>query len=113
LQQDIHQKAVSRLLLTKFSLSWAVIPTIVTAGMARVAWSRLLPADLLAEVIWTGSLVLAGYYLGNSLTNLELGLKILATTGGVASVITLIGPVGKFITSIIFKNNQILSGDNL
>jgi len=111
-QQDIHQKVVSRLLLTKLSLSWAVIPTIVTAGMARVAWSRLLLADLLAEVVWTGSLTLAGFYLGNHLTKLELGLKILATVGGVASMITLIGPVRKFITSIICKNNQILSGDN-
>jgi membrane protein DedA with SNARE-associated domain len=114
LQQDISQNAIKRLLFTKLSLSWAVIPTLVTAGMARVPWISLAPANLLAEVAWTGSLVLAGFYLGSYLTGLQAGLNTLAMVGGVASIVTMGLPVVKFAAAHVFKNHQpILSGDDL
>ena len=112
-QQDIAQNAVKRLLVNKLSLSWAVSPTLVTAGMARVPWVCLVPANLLAEVAWTGSLVLVGFYLGNYLTGLQAGLNILATVGGAVSMVTMGLPVIKFAAARIFNNHQpILPGDH-
>jgi membrane protein DedA with SNARE-associated domain len=113
LQQDIHQNAIRRLLFTKLSMNWATIPTIVTAGMARVSWFRLLPIGLMAEVIWTGALVLAGFYLGNYLSSLKLSLEILAVVGGIISVITIVLAIKKFIAPAKFDPNLVLpSGDN-
>jgi len=99
LQRDIHQNVAGRLLFSKLSMSWTVVPTLITAGMARVSWFKLLPVNLLAEVIWTGSLVLLGFHLGNYTNNLELGLKILAIVGGTASVFTIIWPIKKLLAS--------------
>jgi membrane protein DedA with SNARE-associated domain len=87
LERDIHRRAVRLLLISKLTLSWATIPTIISAGMAHVPWARLLPAVLIAEVVWSGSLVLAGFYLGNYISSLKLSLEILAGIGGLSSVI--------------------------
>lgn len=113
-QQNISQNASKRLLFTKLSLSWAVIPTLITAGMARVPWLSLAPVHLLAEVAWSGGLVLAGFYLGDYLAGLQDSLKTLAAVGGVASMVTLGLPMVKFAAAHLFKNHQpALSGDTL
>lgn len=104
-QQNITENAGKRLLFTKLSLSWAAIPTLITAGMARVPWSSLAPVHLLAEVAWTGSLVLAGFYLGDYLTSLQDSLQTLATVAGVASMVTLGLPTIKFAAARAFKNH--------
>ena len=45
------------------------------AGLARVPWKRWIGVLFLAEGLWTGSLVLAGYYYGQYIQSIETGLK--------------------------------------
>jgi len=51
------------------------VPTLIAAGLARVAWRRWIGVLFVAESIWTGSLVLAGYYYGQYILHIERGLK--------------------------------------
>jgi membrane protein DedA with SNARE-associated domain len=89
LEQNIYDQAVKLLLVTKLSLGIAVIPTLVAVGMARVPWPKLLPVSLISELIWTGGLVLAGFFLGDFLTRLELGLRIMVIGGGIVLLLVL------------------------
>lgn len=81
LQHEMHNHALKLLLVSKFTMGVAIIPTLIAAGMARVSWRRLIPVSLAAETIWTGVLVVAGYYLGDYITQLEQGLQYLALVG--------------------------------
>ena len=74
LKQGIHNHVRKLLFIAKLTLGF-IIPTLVAAGLARVSWRRWLGTLLLAEGIWTGSLVLAGYYYGQYILHLEKGLK--------------------------------------
>jgi membrane protein DedA with SNARE-associated domain len=39
-----------------------MIPSLMAAGMARLPWKRWFPILLLGETLWTGTLILIGYY---------------------------------------------------
>jgi len=54
----------------------ASIPTLVAAGIARVPWPRVLLVQLMGKVIWTGSLVLFGFFLGQYVALLKRDLRI-------------------------------------
>ena len=86
LEAEIHQHALKILLLAKLTLSLSV-PALIAAGMARVPPSRWLPGLLVGELIWTGSLVLVGYYLTEQIRQLERGLHLLAAV----SLVVLLG----------------------
>ncbi len=51
-----------------------IIPALVTAGLSRVPWRRWFPPVLAAEILWTGSLVLIGYFSVQALGKVEKGL---------------------------------------
>jgi len=67
-----------------------MIPTLVAAGITRTRLRRWFPVDILAECIWTGSLVTVGYYLSQYIKRLETGLQIIAFVGMLISVFGLI-----------------------
>ncbi len=81
LQGEMHDHALKLLLLSKFTLGVASIPTLVAAGMVRVSWQRLAPLSFAAELVWTSLLVGLGYFLGDYLTQLEQGLQYVALVG--------------------------------
>lgn len=81
LQDEMRQHATKLLLFTKLSMGVAIIPTLIAAGMARIKWRRLWPVSVFSEMLWTGGLVVCGYYLGHYITELEQGLQILAILG--------------------------------
>jgi membrane-associated protein len=80
LEHEMTQHAAKILLVAKLTLSMS-IPTLIAAGMARVPWRRWLPVLLTGECIWTGSLVLIGFYLGHYIKQFEQGMQILAVIG--------------------------------
>jgi len=87
LEQGMHNHARKILIVAKLTLS-LTIPTLVAAGMARVPWRRWFPAVFAAEMVWTGGLVLAGFYFTESIKRLEQGLQYVAIAG---TIIFLVG----------------------
>jgi membrane protein DedA with SNARE-associated domain len=79
LEHEMHTHIVKILVIAKLTLSLS-LPALVAAGMARVPWRRWFFAVFAAEGVWTGSLVLGGYYLSEFIKQLELGLQIIAIT---------------------------------
>ena len=74
LEQGMHRHAAKILLVAKLT-SGLVIPSLIAAGLARVPWRRWFPAILSAEMIWTGSLVLIGYFATEAIKKVERGVE--------------------------------------
>ena len=74
LKQDINDHVGKFLFVAKLTLG-LVVPTLIAAGLARVPWRRWIGTLLVAESIWTGSLVLAGYYYGQYILHIEKSMK--------------------------------------
>lgn len=89
LKQDINNHVGKVLFVAKLTLG-LVVPTLVAAGLARVPWKRWAGALFGAEFIWTGGLVLAGYYYGQYVLRIEKGLEWLSIGSGILLVAVLI-----------------------
>jgi membrane protein DedA with SNARE-associated domain len=90
LKTRMNQHAPQMLLISKLSLGIGSIPTLIAAGLAHVAWWRVVPVQLVGETIWTGSLVLIGVFLGQYVARLERILQIAGIVGGAIFVAGLI-----------------------
>ncbi len=93
IKEKVAQNAPRMLLIAKLALGVASIPTLVAAGMVHVRWQRFLWLQVLGEVIWSGTLVLVGVFLGQYVSQLEKDLRIAGLIGGVLFVLLLIWAV--------------------
>jgi membrane protein DedA with SNARE-associated domain len=96
LKRNMIAHATKVLFLAKLTVSF-VIPSRVTAGLLRVPWRRWFPALLLAETMWTGSLVLIGYYTTEALKRVEQGIEYAVLA---ASIL--------FVTFLIFAGRRLI-----
>ncbi|MEZ4678463.1 MAG: VTT domain-containing protein [Caldilineaceae bacterium] len=76
LKTEVAQHASRMLFIAKLAFGVASIPTLVAAGIARVSWLRVVVTQVLGEVVWTGSLVLFGLFLGQYVAQLQKDLRI-------------------------------------
>ena len=67
-----------------------MIPSLITAGLLRLPLRRWFPALIAAETIWTGSLVLIGYYTTEAVKRVERGVEYAALGASILFVIFLI-----------------------
>lgn len=88
LKQNMILHAAKVLFLAKVTLS-LVIPTLIAAGLVRAPWRRWLPALVGAEMLWTGSLVLIGYYATEAIKRVERGIEYAALTTSVLLLVIL------------------------
>lgn len=70
LEQHMIAHATRVLFLAKLTLSF-VIPSLIAAGLLRIPWRRWFPALIAAETLWTGSLVLIGFYTTEAVKRVE------------------------------------------
>ncbi len=82
LSEQIRAHGRAFLFMAKITLSFS-IPASIAAGMARVRWTVVLSAFLPAELLWTGSLMLLGYFFGQAAREMQWGLKVAGIAGGV------------------------------
>lgn len=80
LTQEIQAHAVKILLVAKLTAG-LVIPSLVAAGLTRIPWRRWFPPVFVAEMIWTGGLVLIGMHATRAITQVERGIQILGILG--------------------------------
>ena len=88
LQQDIQEHIHKVLFVAKLTLG-LVVPALIAAGLTRVPIKRWFGVLFAAECIWTGGLVLAGYYFGTLTQSIESHLRWLSL-GGAAVFLALV-----------------------
>jgi len=71
LQVAMEKHTLKILFLAKLTAGF-MIPSLIATGLARIPWKRWFPILILGETIWTGSLVMIGYYTTEN-------LKVIAT----------------------------------
>jgi membrane protein DedA with SNARE-associated domain len=76
LEQGMHDHAAKILFLAKLTVSF-MIPSLIAAGLVKIPWRRWFPALFAGEMIWTGSLVLIGYYATEAIKRVEQGVGYL------------------------------------
>jgi membrane protein DedA with SNARE-associated domain len=77
LQQEMHVHARKILVVAKLTAGF-VIPSLVAAGLARVSWRRWFPIVVAAEMVWTGALVLLGFFATGAIRQIGQGMEYLA-----------------------------------
>ncbi len=82
LQEEMRRHALKVLLMAKLSIGMAV-PAVIAAGFAQVPWRKWFPVVVLGEFIWTGSLLLTGYYATHSIIASKWAI---VQFGGIVSV---------------------------
>lgn len=85
----ITEHATKVLFLAKLTVSF-VIPSLVTAGLLRLPLKRWLPPFILAETLWTASLVLVGFFTTEALKRVERGIEYVILAGTVLFILILI-----------------------
>ncbi len=89
LKKNMIAHATKVLFLAKLTVSF-VIPSLITAGLLRIPWRRWFPVLILAETMWTGSLVLIGYYTTEAVKRVERGVEYAVLSASVLFVIFVI-----------------------
>jgi membrane protein DedA with SNARE-associated domain len=74
LTDEMHTHATKILLIAKLTAGF-IIPSLIAAGLAKVPWKRWFPVILTGEMIWTGTLVLIGYYATEAIKQIERGVE--------------------------------------
>ena len=90
IKADVARRAPRLLLAAKLSLGIGSIPTLIAAGIVRVPWWRVVAVQVVGEIIWSGSLVLIGFFLGQYIPQIMRDLRIATMVGG-ALLFLLIG----------------------
>ena len=89
LQHNMIKHATRVLFLAKITVSFS-IPALIAAGLLRIPWKRWFPYFIIAEALWTGSLVLIGYYTTAALKRVEQGVEYAALAVSLAFVVFMI-----------------------
>lgn len=96
LKHTMVKHATRVMFLCKITLSFS-IPSLIAAGLLRIPWRRWFPWFVLAEVMWTGSLVLIGFYTTAAIAHVAEGLEFL-----------LLGASLLFVTLLVMWGRRLL-----
>ena len=88
LQHNMRKHAARILFFAKLSMS-LMIPSLIAAGLVKAPWRRWFPAVFGGEIIWTGSLVLIGYYTTEAIKRVEQGVEYVILAASVVFIIFL------------------------
>ena len=75
LQESMRRHSTKILLMAKLSAGF-VVPTLMAAGFSRLRWRQWFPVVVIGETIWTGTLVLIGFYATETIKQVEQGLQL-------------------------------------
>jgi membrane protein DedA with SNARE-associated domain len=98
LERSIQKHALSILFIAKLTLGF-MVPALIATGLAKIPWRRWIGVLALGEFIWTGTLVLAGYFFGQYLKTMEVGLQIVTIIG----VVIFLSMIIRFIIGLKSK----------
>lgn len=96
LRQEMHSHYAKILFIAKFTLSF-MIPTMILTGLLRIPRKRWFPPLILADALWTGLLVVMGYYTTELIKRLEQGSKVAVLAIPILFIVILIFAGQRFI----------------
>jgi membrane protein DedA with SNARE-associated domain len=94
LMQGMHDHAPQILFLAKLTAAFT-IPSLMAAGFSRVPVRRWLPFLAIAETLWTGSLVIVGFYATESIKQIQNGIQYVLILGSLIFIF--------FIVWVVFR----------
>ncbi len=104
LERNMNRHASKFLFLAKLTVSF-VIPSLIAAGLMRVPWRKWFPPLIVAETLWTGSLVLIGYYTTEAIKRVEQGVEYAVLAASIIFVVVVIF-VGRRLIKQFDKDND-------
>ncbi|MGD2079109.1 MAG: VTT domain-containing protein [Chloroflexota bacterium] len=75
LRDGMRSHATKILLMAKLSFGLAV-PTLVAAGLSKLSWKKWFPIVFIGETIFTGTLVIIGYFATEAIKQVEQGIHL-------------------------------------
>jgi membrane protein DedA with SNARE-associated domain len=96
LEKMMYRHATKILLIAKLTAGF-IIPSLIAAGLARVPLRRWLPVIATGELIWTGSLVLIGYYTTIAVYNIAHDLQYLIVAASIVFILVIISLIHRVI----------------
>jgi len=101
-EQGMRHHALKILLIAKITVSF-IIPSLIAAGLMKVPWRRWFPAVFCGEMIWTGSLVLVGFYATEAVKRPALGIEHLVAGLSLLFILFLLW-LGRRVLRKLFEN---------
>ena len=101
LEHGMRKHTTRILFIAKLTVSF-VIPSLIAAGLVKAPWRKWFPAIFGGEMIWTGFLVLIGYYTTEAIKRWRNGFEYLALFSAVAFVVIVL-MVGRRLLSKQYK----------
>ena len=89
LERGMRKHTTRILFIAKLTVSF-VIPSLIAAGLVKAPWRKWFPAVFGGEMIWTGLLVLIGYYTTEAIKRWKNGFEYLALFSAIAFVIVVL-----------------------
>lgn len=74
-KSSMRRHASKFLLMAKLSFGLAV-PTLVAAGISGLRWRKWFPIVFIGETVWTGTLVIIGYFAAETIKQVEQGIQL-------------------------------------
>jgi membrane protein DedA with SNARE-associated domain len=110
LEQGMHEHASKILFIAKLTVSF-MIPSLIAAGLMKVPWRRWFPALFAGEMIWTGSLMLVGYFATEAIKRVQQGVEYLILGLSLVFIIFIIS-IGRRILRKRLSLNDEETGEN-
>ena len=76
----IRDHAPKIIFLAKVTSSFTV-PALISIGLVQLSWRRWFPALVMAEILWSGSLITVGYFATQTISEMAVTIKFLPLFG--------------------------------
>ncbi len=112
LQHMMRKHAAKILFFAKLSMS-LMIPSLIAAGLVKAPWRRWFPAIFSGEIVWTGSLVLIGFYTTEAIKHVEQGVEYVILVASLAFIIFILWAGRRILRESAEQDAVAESGDSL
>lgn len=97
-QEAMKKNAFKVIVIGKFA-SGVGVPIHISAGISKVKWQNWLPATLIGEGLFTGMLIMIGYFMAGSLSSAGSTIQIV----GMAFAVILLAGIWILMQSVVRK----------
>jgi membrane protein DedA with SNARE-associated domain len=87
LEKTLHDHAPIILFISKLTVS-PMIPALIATGLIKYPWRKWFPFVFMGEMIWTGSLVVIGFFGLIAIKKVQLGIEHAILIGSLIFIVT-------------------------